>query len=208
MKLLVLGAAGPTGRLVVSAALERGDTVTALVRSGDVEPALPGEVTVIVGDATSTSDVARAMEGQDAVISALGRGRSIRAEGLFSAAAKAVVAAATATGVKRLVWMSSFGVGDTLGSATVTQKVMYRTMLRNIYADKEAAEVILRDGGVEWTFVYPSALTNGPAKGTYRVDDRIEMKGAPRISRADVADFMVKAAHSAEWIRRDAVITD
>lgn len=208
MKLLVLGATGPTGRHVVDRALEAGDIVTVLARRPEALEPLAGRVTVVAGDATSRDDVAKAMAGQDGVVSALGRSRSVRANSLFSRAAAAVAAAAEETGVSRLVWLSSFGVGDTYRSASLAQKAMYSTFLRDIYADKAASEQTIRSSGLDWTLVYPTTLTNGPAKGTYRVDDRLEMRGAPTISRADLAEFMHTAAHSPEWIHRDAVITD
>lgn len=119
-----------------------------------------------------------------------------------------MIGASRQQGVLRLVWMSSFGVGDTFGSATVTQRFMYRTMLRGVYANKKIADDRIRAGGLDRTLVYPTALTNGPAKGAYFVDDRLRMRGAPRISRADVAAFMHHAAHSSEWTGRDTVITD
>lgn len=207
MKLLVLGATGPTGRLVIEAAVRHGDDVTALVRRPDAADQLPDGVHLVVGDATSTDDVATAMTGQDAVISALGRGTSIRAENLFTRAATAVVDAATRTGVTRLVWMSSFGVGATYASANVVQKIMYRTFLRDIYANKKLAEQRIRASAVDWTIVYPTALTHGPATADYRVGERLDMPLAARISRADVADFMHKAAHDREWSKRDAVLS-
>lgn len=208
MKLLILGATGPTGRHLVDGAIESGDTVTALARRPEALDTLNGELTVVQGDATARADLATAMSGQDAVISALGRGRSLRAHDLFSRAATAVVAAAQEAGVSRLVWLSSFGVGGTYQSASAIQKAIYSTFLRNIYADKRASEQTIRSSGLDWTLVYPTTLTNRPAKGRYRVDDRLSMRGAPTISRADVADFMLKAAHGQEWIHRDAVITD
>ncbi|SBT90196.1 Putative NADH-flavin reductase [Streptomyces sp. DI166] len=208
MNLLILGATGPTGRHVVDLALAAGDTVTVLARRPEAMAGHADRVTVIRGDATSRADLAKAMTGQDAVISALGRGKSIRATDLFSRAATALVDAAAEVGVSRVVWMSSFGVGDTYRSANAFQKATYRTFLKKIYADKEASERILRAGDLDWTLVYPTMLTNGPAKGRYRVGERLPMKGAPAVSRADVADFMVKAAHGSEWSRRDAVITD
>ncbi|MDX2937200.1 NAD-dependent epimerase/dehydratase family protein [Streptomyces ipomoeae] len=208
MKMLILGATGPTGRHLVDLALRSGDSVTALVRN----PVTLGEVadrfTVVMGDATSQRDVAAAALGQDAIISALGQGKSLNPHELFDRASTAVIGAARQQGVSRLVWMSSFGVGATYESATVTQRTMYRTLLRRVYANKKIADDRIRSSGLDWTVVYPTALTNGPAKGTYRVDDRLQMKGAPRISRADVAAFMHRAAHSSEWIGRDAVITD
>ncbi|MDX2936156.1 NAD(P)-dependent oxidoreductase [Streptomyces ipomoeae] len=208
MNLLILGATGPTGRHVVDLALQAGDTVTVLARRPEALKDLAGQVTVVAGDATSHHDVAKAMIGQDVVISALGRSTSIRADDLFTHAAAAVIGAAKEVGVSRLVWLSSFGVGDTYRSASAAQKVMYSTFLRNVYANKELSEKAIRSSGLDWTLVYPTMLTKGPAKGTYLVGERLPMKGNPSISRADVADFMYKAAHSPEWIHRDAVITD
>lgn len=208
MKILVLGATGPTGRHVINSALKSGDAVTVLARNPAALSDLSGRITVVRGDATSERDVAEAMRGQDAVISALGRGNSLSANALFSRAAAAVIDAAGKTGVSRLVWMSSFGVGDTFGSANPVQKFLFRTLLRGIYADKVIADAAIRASGLDWTLVYPTALTNAPAKGTYRVADRVEMKGFAKISRADVADFMQRATHDQTWIRRDAVITE
>ncbi|MFH9889971.1 NAD(P)-dependent oxidoreductase [Streptomyces luteogriseus] len=132
MKLLVLGATGPTGRHVVDLALAAGDTVTVLARRPEALEEVAGRVDVVAGDATSHDDVARAVSGQDVVISALGRSTSVRADALFTRAAAAVLGAAGEQGVARLVWLSSFGVGDTYRSASAVQKIFYRTFLRNI----------------------------------------------------------------------------
>lgn len=208
MKMLILGATGPTGRLVLDCTLKAGDAVTVLARRPEALDDLKGKIALVVGDATSQDDVAKAMKGQEAVIATLGTGKSLRANELFTRAAEAVVRAAKQHGVSRLVWLSSFGVGDTIRDATLVQKWMYRTLLRDIYRNKEASEQIIRKSDLDWTIVYPTNLTNGPAKGTYRVDDRIRMKGFPSISRADVADFICKAVRSDEWIRRHAVMTN
>ena len=85
---------------------------------------------------------------------------------------------------------------------------MYRTVLRSTYADKAASERTLRASGLELTIVYPTTLTNTPARGAYRAAETIRMNGMPSITRADVCSFLHKAAHDSEWIRRDAVITD
>ncbi|AKV86542.1 nucleoside-diphosphate sugar epimerase [Microbacterium sp. CGR1] len=208
MKLLVLGATGPTGQHVLERALEHGDEVTVLVRRPDALDGLANRVTVVQGDATSTDDVTRAMDGQDAVVSALGRATSFRSEELFTHAASAVVAAMGKTGVRRLVWLSSFGVGATFASASGLQKLFYRTFLRAIYVDKAASEKTLRGAGLDLTIAYPTALTHGPAQDGYAVGDRLPMRGNPTISRADVAHFLHLAAHDPAWTGRDAVLTD
>nr|WP_064569844.1 NAD(P)-binding oxidoreductase [Gordonia sp. LAM0048] len=208
MKVLVLGASGPTGQHVVQRALEHGDEVTALARRPEAFDHLSHRVEVVAGDATSAGDVTRAMHGQDAAISALGRSTSVRADALFSRSATAVTEAAAKTGLKRVVWLSSYGVGDTFTSASLVQKVMYKTFLRGIYADKAVSEETLRAAGLALTLVYPTTLTNGPANGIYKVDDRLPMKGAPTISRADVGHFLHLAVHEPAWIGRDAVLSD
>ncbi|MGW6648106.1 NAD(P)-dependent oxidoreductase [Streptomyces iakyrus] len=208
MKLLVLGATGPTGRHLVDLALRSGDSVTALVRTPATLGDLTEKVTPVNGDATSHRDLVAAAAGHDAIVSALGRGNSVRAGGLFARASAAVTGAANEVGVSRLVWLSSFGVGETFGWSSAAQKAIYRTLLRSIYADKEIADDRVRSSGLDWTVVYPTRLTDGPAQGTYSAGDRRPMKGNPTISRADVAAFMHQAVHGSEWIHRSPVITD
>ncbi|MFF5960891.1 NAD(P)-dependent oxidoreductase [Streptomyces luteogriseus] len=208
MKLLILGATGPTGRHVIDLAVRSGDSVTAFVRNQAALGDLAERVTPVTGDATSHRDLAAAAAGHDALVSALGRGNSVRADGLFTRASAAVIGAAGEVGVSRLVWLSSFGVGDTFHWSSTTQKLIYSTLLRSIYADKEIADESIRSSGLDWTVVYPTRLTHGPAMGTYRADGRLPMKGNPTISRADVAAFMHQAAHGSEWINRAAVISD
>ncbi|KND43030.1 NAD(P)-dependent oxidoreductase [Streptomyces stelliscabiei] len=208
MKLLILGATGPTGRHVVDLALRAGDSVTAFVRNPAALGDLAAKVTVATGDATSHRDLLAASAGHDAIVSALGRSTSIRADELFTRSSSAVIGAAEEAGVSRLVWLSSFGVGRTFDSASTAQKAIYRTLLRSIYADKAIADERIRSSGLDWTVVYPTRLTNGPANGVYSAADRLPMKGNPTISRADVAAFMHLAVHGSEWIHRSPVITD
>lgn len=127
MKVLVIGATGPTGRLVLERATRAGDTVTALVRRPDALAELSSQIKVLGGDPTSATDLAAAMIDQDVVISTLGRGRSMGRTDLFSRAATAMVSAAQQTGTTRIVWLSSFGAGETYRSSTPIQKVMYST---------------------------------------------------------------------------------
>ncbi|MFD1417933.1 NAD(P)-dependent oxidoreductase [Companilactobacillus keshanensis] len=208
MKLLIIGATGPTGRKVIESALELGDTVTAFARHTESLNDINDKINIIPGDAILTADLEKAMIGQDAVISTLGRGGSIHAHNLFTRAAVSIVNSCNHTEVPRLIWLSSFGVGDTFQDATATQKIAYRTFLRNIYANKKASEQIIHASKLNWTIVYPSALTNGSAKGKFKADDHIKMHGIPMISRGDVADFLCAAAHDDKWIHRNAVITD
>ena len=161
---------------------------------------------VAIGDATHSRALEGSMTGQQAVLSALGAGNSLRLE-VASPAIAALIPAMRARALKRVIFLSAFGVGETFAQASLLQRLAYRTLLRQIFADKAKADAMLRQSGLDWTLVYPTVLTNGARVGTYRVGERLAMTGLPKISRADVASFMLEQLSSAEWVRRTAVIS-
>ncbi len=209
MNILIIGATGPTGKHLVHRALEAGDHVTIMARRPEaVDDTLRNRVTILSGDATSRVDVAKAMKGQDALCVTIGTGTGLKANQLFSKAAHAIVDAAQQVGLRRVVWMSSFGVGETYRDASFVQKLMYSFILKDLYKDKAASEETLTGSNLDWTLVYPSALTNDPAKGQYTAAPHVAMRGMPRISRQDVANYMYAAIADKKLIRQRIVITD
>jgi putative NADH-flavin reductase len=202
MKLLILGATGPTGHLLVKQALEAGHSVAALARD-------PRKVTepieVIEGDATNASTVAGAVRGRDAVLSALGTSKSLKG-GVMMRAVAVLLPAMQQANVKRLILESAWGVGESYRDASSMQKFFYRTMLRSIYADKEKADAMIVASPLEWTIARPVRLTNGPRTGQYRVVERLQVGGLPSVSRADVADFMIRELTERAWVRKLPVI--
>ena len=206
MRLLILGATGPTGRQVVDQALAAGHEVTAFARSAARVTVKHPNLTVEIGDATESHALERPMIGRDAVLSALGAGNSLRSE-IASRATAALIAAMRAQGLRRIVSLSAFGVGESFQQASLLQRLAYRTLLRQIFADKAKADAMLRQSGLEWTLVYPTVLTDGARTDTCRVGEKLAMKGMPTVSRADVAAFMLAQLSTAEWLRRTAVIS-
>lgn len=207
MRLLILGATGPTGRHLVDQALGAGHDVTAVVREPARIPIVHPRLAIVVGDATDARTLEGAMSGKDAVLSALGAGSSLRSQ-IASRAMAAVIPAMRARSVKRVIFLSSFGVGESYGQTSLLQRIAFRTMLRQIFADKAKADAMLRASGLDWTLVYPTLLTNGARAGRYQVGERLAMRGMPTISRADVAAFMLAQLASDEWRCRTAVISD
>ena len=199
MKLLILGATGPTGREVVTRALGASHSVAVLVRNPSVFD--PG-VEVIQGDATNPATIARAVVGRDAVLSALGVGKSFKSRNLMQQAAANIVKA----DVKRLIFVSAAGVGESFSEVPLPMKIFIRTLLRGIYADKAIADATIRKSGFEWTIVRPVALTDGSRTGQYRAGVHLPLSGIPTISRADVADFMVHELADRKWIRKTVTI--
>ena len=196
MNLLVLGATGRTGSLVVEQALAAGHTVTALVRSPQKLNMTNPNLRVITGEATDTPAVARALEGGDAVISTLGGGGS-----LITDSTAALVAAARQTGVKRVVVLSSWFVErDRLGAVT---RLLTGVGMGGVIKDKSAGEQLLRHSDLDWTIVYASLLSDGPATGSAAVlPEQANRSMSQRISRADVAAWMIQAATSDRHSRR------
>jgi uncharacterized protein YbjT (DUF2867 family) len=201
MNLVVLGATGRTGHLVVEQALAAGHTVTALVRSPEKLAAANSNLRVVTGEATDTSAVARAMEGADAVISTLGGSGSVIAD-----STPAIVAAARQTGVSRVVVLSSFAVErDRLNAVS---RLLSGIVIGPVIKDHSAGEIVLRQSGLDWTIVYASLLTDGPASGSVDVlPESAKRRMSEKISRADVAAWMVQAATGVQHSRSSVGIT-
>lgn len=204
MKLVVFGATGPTGRELVSQALEQGHEVTAFAR----RPVPIDNVRVVQGDAMRDPySVAEALHGQDAAVSALGLGKVLIPNRFFQRSIENIVPAMERAGVKRLVWMSSYGVGDTARDAPLPLRILYSTVLSAVFSDKEKGERTLRASTLDWTLVYPTTLTDGPRTGSYRAGEQLTLEGMPSISRADVAHFMLRELVDNAYVKRGVVLS-
>lgn len=206
MKLAVFGATGPTGKLFIQQALNNGHVITAFARSWSVAPM--ERLKLVVGDATrDKAKVIQAVTGQDAVISMLGRRSTLRAEGLMERSMQLIVPAMERAGVARLVMMSAFGVGESSRDAPLVPRMMYRTLLRDIFHDKAIAEAQVRASQLDWTIVHPVLLTDGPATGRYRAGEKLPLQGMPKISRADVARFILGEVEAPAYSRKTVVLS-
>jgi len=207
VRILVLGAAGRTGRLIVERALGHGHDVTAFVHSTPL--ALTHErLTTVTGDARDFSAVESAMGGQDAVAFALSQGSGDK--GVHEAAIANVIHAMASNDVRRLAAISAAGTfARTDKALSLAYRTLIKTAMRGIYDDLEGMERRIMATGLDWAIVRPVGLTDAPPTGTYRVSlDGTLLKKASRISRADVASVVVKALETDTYLRRTVVIGD
>jgi uncharacterized protein YbjT (DUF2867 family) len=109
-------------------------------------------------------------------------------------------------GVRRLILLSALGVGESARHAPSVARVAFGTILRQVGKDKRRAEEAVRASDLEWTIVYPPALTDGPATGGYRYGESLKLSGSPRISRADVARFMLAQLEDDRYLRKGAIV--
>ncbi len=200
-KILILGATGGTGFQLVTQALNAGHDVTAFVRAVSRIPIRHERLRLIEGSATDDRlRLAEAVRGRDALISALGRGSSLKSAGLIQQSVPSILAAMQLGGVRRLIMTSAIGVGAAFGDAPLYSKILIRLLLKDIYADKAAGEELIRRSGLDWTIVQPAQLTDGPLTGEYQAGELLKHHGIPRISRADLAHFILAQLDSAEYV--------
>jgi putative NADH-flavin reductase len=203
MKLLVIGATGGTGRELVKQALQQGHSVTAFVRNPEKLALTHHNLRIAKGDVTDYPAVEQAVAAKDAILCALGT-KVIRKNTIQSDGARNIVRAMEKNGVRRLVLESSLDVGDSKGQlGFLFAHVIRPTLLRNIFKDKELQEQIVRESPLDWIIVRPAMLTNDEQTGKYRAgfppaDHSITRK----ISRADVADFMLKQTTENTYLRQ------
>jgi uncharacterized protein YbjT (DUF2867 family) len=207
-KILVLGATGPTGRLIVSQAVARGYDVTVLVRSAEKARDLD-RAKLIIGDARDEAALRMALEGRDAVVSALGTTVSpFREVTLLSTATRALVSAMKAEQVSRIVCITGIGAGDTAGhGGFLFDNLIFPLLLRNVYADKNRQEKIVRDSGLDWVLVRPSVLSDKPGRGTLRALTDLSGFHGGSIARDDVARFVLDQVRDDTWLHRSPLIT-
>jgi putative NADH-flavin reductase len=203
MKLLIFGSTGGTGRELVKQALEQGHSVTAYARNlTKLDEIQHASLQVVRGDVLDPAGVESAVAGKEAVLSTIGAGAgrtSLREEGTRN-----IVKAMEKAGVERFICQSSLGVGDSRANLRIfTKYIIVTIFLRHAFADHERQEAVVKQSSLAWTIVRPPHLRNGPRTGAYRhgfptTDTRI--KG--NISRADVADFMLKQLADDTYVHR------
>lgn len=206
MKILILGATGRTGQHLVSQSLAQNYEVTALARDPSKITINHPMLTVIKGDALDKKLLMQITKGKDAVISSLGCGNSLKSHDLIANAVELLIPSMLESNVSRLIFLSAFGVGESFVQANAIQKFIFRVPLKNIFADKEKGEKGIRNSKLNWTIVYPVVLTNKSLTGKYKVGEHLPMKGLPKISRADVAEFMIKQLADDSYIKRLPIV--
>ena len=196
MKIIVFGATGGVGRLVVQQAMEQGFDVTAFVRTPDKLKVTGENLTVVQGDAFHVEQVAAAIAGHDAVVSCLGSNQGMKKSDDLRTMAKNIVAGMQQHGVKRIVYTASAGINDELPG--IGGKVMMG-VLKQVLIDHRAAVDAIEEAGLSYTIVRPMGLTNDSFSGQYREAETGVPGKSRTIPRADVAHFILKALGDATY---------
>jgi putative NADH-flavin reductase len=208
---LIIGASRGIGLETVKAALAAGHSVRALARSARRIRLDHRKLEKMAGDALGLATVKRALTGVDVVIQSLGVAAGLEAilkpTRFFSKATRVLVTAMEEAQVKRLICVTGFGAGDSRGRGGFLYNTAFHLLLARVYGDKDVQERIIRNSTLDWVIVRPVILTDGPKTNDCRtlVDPRSWTCGF--ISRADVADFLVKQIDDDAFLRKTPVLT-
>src|SRR6478672_9226309 len=203
---LIIGASRVIGLETVKLALKAGYSVRAMARSANAIRLHDPRLEKLDGDALDQHTIESALAGVDAVIQTLGVSPTpeliLSGTSLFSATTRILVNAMEARAVRRLICVTGFGAGDSRGRGGPLYNAVMCLILGRVYADKDAQEWIIRRSRLDWTIVRPTILTDGRRTGAYRVlvDARDWRSGF--ISRADVADFLVKQVNDESLVHK------
>ena len=194
---LIIGASHGIGLETVGTALRAGLSVRALARSAASMPIQDANLDRVSGNALDPDTIRNVLRDIDVVIQTLGVDFSPRLvfEGtrLFSESTRILVDAMKAAGVKRLITVTGLGAGDSRGhGGLLYDAVVFPLLLKRVYDDKDVQEWIVKSSGLDWTIVRPGLLKNSPATGRYRVLTASKDWRFGAISRADIADFLVR----------------
>lgn len=202
MKLLIFGSTGSIGRQLVEQALAQGHTVTAFTRKATVpEFTNHPNLTSYKGDVLEFSSVKEAVKDQDVVLCALGAGRK---GGTRSEGTRNIIQAMEAAGVRRFICQTTLGASDSEGNLNFFWKyIMFGLFLKQAFVDHKRQEKYIQQSSLDWIIVRPAAFTDGPHTGTYRHGFDGSAEGLTlKISRADVADFMLKQLTNNMYLHR------
>ena len=206
VRILVIGATGGTGRAIVAQALERGHSVTALVRTPSSLNVQHPRLRVLQGDVLDYASVEAALQDQEAVVSALGHRRFFSTARILSEGTRNVLRAMEAGRVRRFVCETSLGLGNTAGRMGLYYTFFVIPFILPIYfGDKARQERLIAASSVDWVIVRPGALTDGAKRDTYRHGRNVgSFLRTVRISRADVATFMLDQLADDRYLRSAA----
>ena len=194
---LIIGASRGIGLETARAAVRAGHSVRALARSGAGIPIQDANLSKVSGSALDPVTIRNVLRDIDVVIQTLGVDFSPRLvfEGtkLFSESTRILVDAMKGAGLKRLIAVTGLGAGDSRGhGGLLYDVVVFPLLLKRVYDDKDVQEWIIKSSGLDWTIVRPGLLTNSDPTGIYRVLTAPKDWRFGMISRADVADFLVR----------------
>jgi putative NADH-flavin reductase len=197
MNITIIGASAGIGLETVKRALKRNHKVTTLSRS-EINLTNTTNLTTLKGSATNKTDLKKSIANADAVIVALGTGKSMKATTLYSDFAKLLVEVQQETNIQiPFIVVTGFGAGESGQYNGFIMKLFFKSLLKDVYADKTKMEEIIINSKIKWIVVRPGLLKDKPLTEKYRAENKLfQGINIGSINRSDVADYLVKQAEN------------
>lgn len=206
MQITVFGANGKVGSRVVEKLLAKGHHVVAFVYKAQNMPSHPG-LTVVQGDIHNPTAVSGALEGSEAVVSALGSwGTS--SKDILTAGMQSIVPAMKAQKITRIISLTGADAWDSTDAPSLFRRLNHTVLgliAPRILRDGEQHIAVLRGSGLDWTVLRsPVMKETGKAGYTIRTTSP---KPWHTIIRDDVAEGMVQLLEDSSYPQQSPYIT-
>lgn len=209
MKIIIFGATGRTGLLLLNQALERGHTVTAFIRNPKKITMSHSHLKIVKGDIANAESVGYAVRGHDIIINTLG----VRFGGkvqVCTISTSHILAAMKQYQIRRLIVLSGAASGKSLQHLKGFTKWFAEMYAKfgdgNAVRDKNNQYKLILDANVDYTIVSAPWLSNGKLTKKYQEGEDLQMKMFKKISRADVAHFILTIAEHDNYVRKEPLI--
>jgi putative NADH-flavin reductase len=209
MKLLIVGGTGGTGKELIEQALEQGHRLTALVRNPDRVKTSHPNLQVVKGDILDFNIVQDVVEGQDAVLSALGHKKFFVRTTILSSGTKNIIGAMQKHNVSRFICITSLGINESRFKLGLYYTLFVIPFIVFFYfLDKSKQEKLIKESKLSWTIIRPGQLTNGKKRGVYKHGPNVGSYILTKmISRADVAHFMLSQLNDITYLGKAVGVT-
>jgi putative NADH-flavin reductase len=207
MNILIFGSSGRTGKYLITEGLEKGHRITAFVRDIAGLTLQDNNLVGFQGNILNPNNIQEAMIGQNVVIIVLGNKTSkalFKKSTVISVGVANIISGMKSTNVKRLLFVSSFGLNEAIW---LPEKLFIRIFLKNIFSEIPRQEGLVRQSGLAWTIVRPSRLVDSKRSGKYKIGDTLPTGLFSKISRADVADFLLKIVSDVNFVGKTVTIS-
>ena len=204
MKVVIFGANGKTGKLLVEQALAQGHQVIAYIRRPESLLIDNPGLKIIVGNLNEPLKMKDAISGSDACISALG-GASLSKHSVETInGIKSIISIMEITNVYRFIYLSSLGTRESRYFIPQPLRfILTNILLRVPLADHNINESNIIKSTLQWTLIRPGSLTDGQLTGDFKHgSEHAILKGNSSISRANVAMFMLQQLTDIRYIHK------
>lgn len=200
MKIAIIGATRGIGFQLLEYALSKGHKVTALVRN-PLKLGIRSDIKIVTGNILDYPSVLKTVTDQDIVCTSIGVNITRKPVDVFSKGIKNVIWAMEKEGVENLISVTGIGAGDSKGhGGFLYDKIFNPLFLKTIYDDKDREEKLIKASSLYWTIVRPGFLTNGPMTGNYKIHTKMDGLKCGKISRKDVAHFILEEAVKPKYL--------